>query len=151
MRRVYTSTAHFRAPYDTPNISFAGLGADHREYDANQWPAGRSYWTTHFYRAPYQAGYYQSGALRGLGTSPMMPPTAVVVPASGGLPRSIQRFVATGQAPSPVVRDLVTVSNQIPRWGYVALAAAASWMAWRSWKASQPHGGAKSSESQPKS
>lgn len=64
MRRVYTSTAHFRAPYDTPNVSFAGLGG-HAAYDANRWPTGRSYWTTHFYRAPYQAGYYQSGALRG--------------------------------------------------------------------------------------
>lgn len=65
MRRIYTSTAHFRAPYDTPNISFAGLGGGHAAYDANRWPVGRSYWTTHFYRAPYQAGYYQSGALRG--------------------------------------------------------------------------------------
>ncbi len=64
MRRIYTSTAHFRAPFDTPNISFAGLGG-HAAYDANRWPVGRSYWTTHFYRAPYQAGYYQSGALRG--------------------------------------------------------------------------------------
>lgn len=65
MRRIYASTAHFRAPYDTPNVSFAGLGAEHGAYDANRWPAGRSYWTQHFYRAPYQAGYYQSGALRG--------------------------------------------------------------------------------------
>lgn len=65
MRRIYTSTAHFRAPFDTPNISFAGLGGGHAAYDANRWPVGRSYWTTHFYRAPYQAGYYQSGALRG--------------------------------------------------------------------------------------
>ena len=65
MRRVYTSTAHFRAPYDTPNVSFAGLGGGHAAYDRNHWPAGRSYWSTHFYRAPYQAGYYQSGALRG--------------------------------------------------------------------------------------
>lgn len=71
MRRIYASTAHFRAPYDTPNVSFAGLGADHRAYDANRWPAGRSYWTTQFYRAPYQAGYYQSGALRG--SDPMNP------------------------------------------------------------------------------
>ena len=67
MRRIYTSTAHFRAPYDTPNVSFAGLGAGHAAYDANRWPAGRSYWSQHFYRAPYQAGYYQSGALRGTG------------------------------------------------------------------------------------
>lgn len=73
MRRIYTSTAHFRAPYDTPNVSFAGMGADHSAYDANRWPAGRSYWSQHFYRAPYQAGYYQSGALRGLGGDPTNP------------------------------------------------------------------------------
>lgn len=60
MNRIYTDTAHFRAPYDSANISFAGLGDV-----AKQWPRGRSYWSTHFYRAPYQAGYYQSGALRG--------------------------------------------------------------------------------------
>lgn len=73
MRRVYTSIAHFRAPYDTPNVSFAGLGTlggpsvigSHSAYDRNKWPAGRSYWSTNFYRAPYQQGYYQSGALRG--------------------------------------------------------------------------------------
>jgi len=68
MRRIYTSTAHFRAPYDTANISFAGLGvlgSDHRAYDANRWPARRSYFDVSQYRAPLRAGYYQSGALRG--------------------------------------------------------------------------------------
>jgi hypothetical protein len=77
MRRIYTSTAHFRAPYDTPNVSFAGLGAGHAAYDANRWPPGRSYWSPHFYRAPYQAGYYQSGALRGLGAGDPTNPTGV--------------------------------------------------------------------------
>lgn len=67
MKRTYTDVAAFRAPYRSPNVSFAGLGASHAAYDANHWPAGRTYWSTHFYRAPYQAGYYQSGALRGLG------------------------------------------------------------------------------------
>lgn len=71
MRRTYTDVAAFRAPYRSPNVSFAGLGAS--AYDANRWPAGRSYWTQHFYRAPYQAGYYQSGALRGLGGDPTNP------------------------------------------------------------------------------
>lgn len=60
MRRVYTDVSAFRAPFRSPNISFAGLGDV-----ANRWPAGRTYYSTHFYRAPYQAGYYQSGALRG--------------------------------------------------------------------------------------
>jgi hypothetical protein len=70
MRRVYTSTANFRAPYDSSNISFAGLGAllsapGHAAYDINKWPAGRSYYSVHHYRQPYRLGYYQSGALRG--------------------------------------------------------------------------------------
>lgn len=62
MRRTYTDVSAFRAPYSSSNISFAGLGSD-------GWPAGRSYQSVHFYRAPYQAGYYQSGALRGTGAT----------------------------------------------------------------------------------
>ena len=69
MRRVYTSVAHFRAPYDTPNISFAGLGVlgapGHVAYDANKWAAGRTYFDVSQYRAPLRSGYFQSGALRG--------------------------------------------------------------------------------------
>lgn len=125
MRRVYTSTAHFRAPFDTPNISFAGLGMDHSDYDANKWPVGRSYWTTHFYRAPYQAGYYQSGALRG--------PDDAVAPVASGLPPAVRRYAETGQTPSPFRRDLGTVSNQIPRWGYFAIAVGSALLAYRAW------------------
>jgi hypothetical protein len=65
MRRVYTDVSAFRAPFRSPNISFAGLGADHAAYDVNRWPAGRSYHDVSQYRMPYRAGYYQSGALRG--------------------------------------------------------------------------------------
>lgn len=65
MRRVYVDSSAFRAPYRSSNISFAGLGADHRAYDANRWPAQRSYFDVSQYRAPLRAGYYQSGALRG--------------------------------------------------------------------------------------
>ena len=65
MRRIYVDSAHFRAPYDTANVSFAGFGADHSAYDANRWPANRSYFDVSQYRAPFRAGYYQSGALRG--------------------------------------------------------------------------------------
>jgi len=60
MNRIYTDTAHFRAPFDTANISFAGIGDV-----STHWPRGRSYHSVHDYRAPYRAGYYQSGALRG--------------------------------------------------------------------------------------
>lgn len=65
MRRIYTDVSAFRAPYSSSNISFAGLGADHRAYDVNRWPAGRTYFDVSQYRMPYRAGYFQSGALRG--------------------------------------------------------------------------------------
>src|SRR5258705_8140565 len=117
MRRIYTSVASFRAPYRSPNISFAGLGADHSAYDANRWPAKRSYFAVAWYRAPYQQGYYQSGALRGRDA---MAPAAA--PGAASLPLALKRYAETGQPPSPFLRDLGTVSNQIPRWGYFALA-----------------------------
>ncbi len=68
MRRVYTDVSAFRAPYRSSNISFAGLGnpAGHAAYDQNRWSAGRSYYDVSQYRMPYRAGYYQSGALRGV-------------------------------------------------------------------------------------
>jgi len=72
MRRVYTDVSAFRAPFRSPNISFAGLGADHRAYDANRWPAGRTYFDVSQYRMPYRAGYFQSGALRGSDAPPGM-------------------------------------------------------------------------------
>jgi hypothetical protein len=128
MRRIYTSVAHFRAPFDTTNISFAGLGMNHSDYDANKWPVGRSYWAVDFYRSPYQQGFYQSGALRG---SDAMAPSDV--PGKSGLPHAVKLYAETGQQPSPFRRDLGTVSNQIPRWGYFALALGSAWFAYRAW------------------
>ena len=65
MNRIYTDTAHFRAPYNTANISFAGLGDDWQRH----WPAGRTYYDIANFRAPYDGGYYQRGNLRGLGAT----------------------------------------------------------------------------------
>ncbi len=59
MRRIYTSVANFRAPYN--NVEFAGLG------DAPAWPNGRSYWDTANFMATQDDGYFQNNSLFGLG------------------------------------------------------------------------------------
>lgn len=71
MRRVYTDVSAFRAPFRSPNISFAGVDGlgtlgSHAAYDRNHWPTRRSYFDVSQYRQPYANGYYQSGALRGM-------------------------------------------------------------------------------------
>ncbi len=59
MRRIYTSVANFRAPYN--NVEFAGLG------DAPTWPKGRTYWDTANFMATQDDGYFQNNSLFGLG------------------------------------------------------------------------------------
>jgi hypothetical protein len=68
MRRLYTDLSAFRQPYKSSNVSFAGLGAT-----PNQWASGRSYVDVSQYRMPYRSGYFQSGALRGVGDVTMPP------------------------------------------------------------------------------
>ena len=68
---------------------------------------------------------------------PQLPSNAVVVPAVSAVPPAVQRYAASGTLPSTFRRDLVTVGNQIPRWGYFGLALAAAWMAARA-SASRP-------------
>jgi hypothetical protein len=53
------------------------------------------------------------------------------------MPPAVQRYVATGTPPSAFRRDLVTMSNQIPRVAYAAIALGAAWLAWRSWKSAE--------------
>lgn len=72
MRRLYVSTADFRAPFDP--VPFQGLGQDpygdprwHYPAQPRRWPRGRSYWETAYFRAPYRKGYYQDNSLFGLG------------------------------------------------------------------------------------
>lgn len=60
-------------------------------------------------------------------------PGSFAVPAVSVLPPKLRRYAATGTPPSTVVRDLVTVSNQIPRWAYAVVALGAGWIAYRSW------------------
>ncbi len=60
--RLYVSVADRYAPYRQAMLQ--GLGSD--------WPKGRSYWDTSYFRSPYNHNYY--GSMQGLGASPLPPP-----------------------------------------------------------------------------
>lgn len=117
MRRVYTDTAHFRAPYDTPNISFAGLGSDWQRV----WPKGRTYYDVSQFRAPYDDGYYQSGGLRGIGSAPPelwlglvsgAVAGALVVAAGGkGKPRLRQTVMGAAAGAAGVAASMLVVKR----------------------------------------
>ncbi len=66
--------------------------------------------------------------------APTLSVAAPVVPSPAILPPAVRRYAMGGEAPSALRRDLVTVSNQVPRWGYLTIAGVAAWMAYRSWK-----------------
>lgn len=75
--------------------------------------------------------------------APIVSPDVVLAPSVSTLPLAVQRYAATGTPPSAIRRDLVTVSNQIPRWAYGGFALLAGWMAtkaYREWKAKAAHG-----------
>jgi hypothetical protein len=133
VKRTYTSTADWRAPFDpVPFQGIDGMGdvesqSLRPERVLTQWPGGRHYFDVSNFRAPYDSGYYQSGALRGLGES---------VPATQDMPPRIVSFVRTGEM-GTVRRDVGAVLNQIPRWAYGvagALALLGAWKGYRSWK-----------------
>jgi hypothetical protein len=74
-----------------------------------------------------------------------MPSASPVMPATSSLPVPVQRYVLTGEDPNSLKRDVVTVTNQVPRWAYAGTAALAFWMAWKAykeWKAKQRGGNA---------
>lgn len=65
------------------------------------------------------------------------PPGSFALPSVSALPPAVQRYAATGKPPSAFRLDLITVSNQIPRVGYAAIALGAAWLAWRTWKSAE--------------
>lgn len=67
-----------------------------------------------------------------------LPSTAVVAPADSAMPPAVRRYALTGVVPSAFRRDLVTATNQIPRWGYVALALVSAWLAARAYGEDRP-------------
>lgn len=116
MRRVYVSTADFRAPYDP--VDFQGLGNA-------RWPAGRSYWNVANFRAPYDDGYFQNNQLFGVPTNLDM---------SREAPALVRRFVVSGEPVPTTLRDVATPLNQVNRWVYAGLGGAALFFAHRSYK-----------------
>lgn len=111
MKRLYVSTADFRAPFDP--VPFQGLGQDpagdprwHRPSPPRRWPAGRTYWETALFRAPYRKGYYQDNSLFGLGGDA----TAEVTM------QDLQRAVnvgITGQLDAPTVAAIARKQKQL--------------------------------------
>lgn len=67
-----------------------------------------------------------------------LPSNAIVVPAVSAMPQAMQRYALTGTVPSAFRRDLVTVGNQIPRWGYAGIALGCAWLAARAYAGSRP-------------
>lgn len=118
MRRVYTSTAYFRAPFDGGSLTLTGLGSS--------WPRGRSYHDVSNLRAPYDSGYFQSGAMMGLG---QLPEAEVRI-----LPPKFQRYVRSGEPMGTFRRDLGVASAQVPRLVWGIGGALAGLMCWYSYK-----------------
>lgn len=117
MRRMYVSTADFRAPYDAAD--FQGLG------NKPAWPAGRSYWSVADFRAPYDRGYFQNNTLFGVPSD--------FDPSSNG-PKLVRRFVVSGEPVPTALRNAMVPLNQVNRWVYVGVGAVAMVAAYRSYK-----------------
>jgi hypothetical protein len=105
MKRTYTDVSDFRAPYDSPNLSFSGLG-DHEPLVARRWPRGRSYQDVSDFRAPYDRGYYQDNTLMGLGDAAGV---------AEDLPPEFRRYLMTGAQMGTTLRDVRAAASQIPR------------------------------------
>lgn len=119
-RRAYISTADFRAPYDP--VDFQGIG---QTATGNRWPRGRSYWTVANFHAPYDDGYFQDNQLFGVPSD---------VNLSKDAPALVRRFVVSGEPVPSTLRDVATPLNQVNRWLYAGMGAAALFMAHRSYK-----------------
>lgn len=125
MQRTYTSTANFRAPFDS--VPFAGLETATK--------VQRTYGEVSNFRAPYDTGYYQSGALRGLG-GVTFNPAHLLVPAPEQAPPAMQAYLVSGRPMGTARRDLGSALNQVPRWAYGVIGAVALYFAWRAYKQS---------------
>lgn len=115
VKRIYTETADFRAPFNSAVLQ--GLGTVRRDYldVAN-------------FRAGYDDGYFQDNSLFGLGAAP---------PNVASAPVAFRRYLDAG-APMPAWRrDLGAATNQIPRWAWMALAVGALALAYRGFKAAK--------------
>jgi hypothetical protein len=66
-----------------------------------------------------------------------LPSNAILVPPVSAMPPAVQRYALTGAPTSAYWRDVTTVGNQIPRWGYIGLALVSAWMAYRAYKGTE--------------
>lgn len=116
MRRVYVSTADFRAPLDP--VDFQGLG------QARQWPARRSYWSTANFRAPYDDGYFQNNQLFGVPSVDM----------KSDAPDLVRRYLVSGEPVPTTLRDVSIPFNQVNRWVYAGVGALTLFLGYRAYK-----------------
>jgi len=121
MARAYISTAHFHAPFD--EVPFAGLGDDEL-FRPGSWPAGRHYYDTGVFRAPYAGGYYQDGSLQGASAADL----------ANRAPPQVRRFLATGVPIAGWRKDILVPFNQVHPIIYGALGVAALGISYLSYK-----------------
>ena len=119
MRRLYVSTADFRAPLDP--VDFQGV----RGLGKTSWPTKRSYWTTSNFRAPYDHGYFQNNQLFGVPSS---------LDASAVAPDLVRRFIVSGEPVPTTLRDVSIPFNQVNRWIYAGVGGLSLFLAYRGYK-----------------
>jgi hypothetical protein len=83
MPRAYVDVSKFRTPFNYPNLTLTGLGADPLR---TEWPAGRSYIDTSRYRSPYIDYQFQDNTLFGLGADRVARPRGQKVTAAAPPP-----------------------------------------------------------------
>ena len=126
MRRMYVSTADFRAPFDP--VDFQGLGDV-----STRWPTVRTYWSTANFRAPYDNKYFQDNTLLGVPTD---------LNPSVNAPSLVRRYVVSGEPVPSTLRDAMVPLNQVNRWVYVGLGVVSLVGAYRSYRKWQKERGA---------
>lgn len=133
MRRMYVSTADFRAPFDAADLQGPGRGP--------AWPAGRSYWSTANFRAPYDDGYFQNNTLFGVPSD--------YDPSANG-PPLVRRYVVSGEPVPSTLRDAMVPLNQINRWVYVGVGVVslvAGYRSYKKWKKEKGNGSTQAASS----
>ena len=137
--RKYIDMAHFRTPYNSPNLTLTGLGTPDEMLVA--WPQGRGYFDVSRFRNPYRDGFFQDNSLFGLGADgaplrPMDADQAQALAKHG--PEFYGTFLAgKGQPPSTLGRELESTSAQIPQWAWLTGAAVAAVVAYRSYRSTR--------------
>ncbi len=108
MAHQYINPAKWNAPFSAAAKYLSGLG--------DSFPAGRSYQSTAWFRAPYKNGYYQDNNLSGLGAN-----IGAEMPSGVVLPGETSAYLRGSKEQEPsVLHDANIVVRQIPTWAVVA-------------------------------